>query len=209
MSLHTILWFIPACFALNMAFGPNNLLALTNGMRWGVGVALAASMARIAAFAIMIVITAVGLGALLIASEIAFSAIKWAGAAYLVWLGIKILRAGAPQIEHEAGAATALSLKKLAQQEFWVAIGNPKAILIFTAFFPQFLDAANYASSFTVLGVIFLILEVIAITIYAIAGRRLGRFAKGKSSFGWVNRVSGSMMIAFGAMLALAQRPSM
>ncbi|MBA3041440.1 MAG: LysE family translocator [Alphaproteobacteria bacterium] len=209
MSLHAILWFIPACFALNMAFGPNNLLALTNGMRWGVGVALAASLARIAAFAIMIVITALGLGALLTTSEVAFSAIKWAGAAYLVWLGIKILRAGAPQIERETKVRPALSLKNLALQEFWVAIGNPKAILIFTAFFPQFLDAANYASSFTILGVVFLILEMIAITIYAMAGRRLARFTTGKSALGWVNRVSGSMMIAFGAMLALAQRPSM
>jgi threonine/homoserine/homoserine lactone efflux protein len=209
MTAQTILWFIPACFALNMAFGPNNLLALTNAMRSGVGVALLASLARIAAFAIMIVITALGLGALLIASEMAFSAIKWVGAAYLVWLGIKILRAGAPSIARQDETNSARPIASLAKQEFWVAIGNPKAILIFTAFFPQFLDPANYAASFAILGVIFLVLELGAITIYALIGSRLGKLATNSTAFAWMNRMSGGAMIAFGTMLAFARRPAM
>ncbi|MHA7968169.1 LysE family translocator [Rhizobium sp. CAU 1783] len=208
MSLNTILWFIPACFALNMAFGPNNLLALTNAMRVGIGKALIASLGRIVAFAIMIVITALGLGALLIASEVAFSAIKWAGAAYLVWLGIKLLRSPAPIVGGLDEALPVRSTQSLARQEFWVAIGNPKAILIFTAFFPQFLDRGDYATSFAVLGTIFLVLELAAIAVYAFIGSHLGRFAGRPSVFAWMNKASGGLMIAFGAMLALARRPA-
>ncbi|MGX5664687.1 LysE family translocator [Rhizobium daejeonense] len=208
MSTDTILWFIPACFALNMAFGPNNLLALTNAMRAGIAAALAASLGRILAFAIMIVITALGLGALLIASEIAFSAVKWVGAAYLVWLGLKLLRAGAPRVGDLDAARPARTTASLARQEFWVAIGNPKAILIFTAFFPQFLDRGDYATSFAVLGVIFLLLEMAAIAIYAFIGSHLGRFAGNSNVFAWMNKASGGLMIAFGAMLALAHRPT-
>ncbi|WP_147182206.1 MULTISPECIES: LysE family translocator [Alphaproteobacteria] len=208
MSLHTILWFIPACFALNMAFGPNNLLSLTNAMRGGIGIALAASLGRLVAFAIMIAVTALGLGALLIASELAFSAVKWAGAAYLVWLGIKLLRAGGPKLGAVEATRPVRSLSVLARQEFWVAIGNPKAILIFTAFFPQFIDRNDYAASFALLGVIFLLLELAAIAIYSLIGSHLGRFATNSKAFSWMNRLSGGMMIAFGAMLALARRPA-
>lgn len=92
MSLHTYLLFLPACFALNMAFGPNNVLSLSNGARNGVLHSVTASFGRLAAFAIMIAITGFGMGALLLASETLFLVLKFGGAAYLVWLGIKLLR---------------------------------------------------------------------------------------------------------------------
>ena len=96
MSLQTLLLFIPACFALNMAFGPNNLLSLMNGARHGATPAIVASVGRLIAFLIMIVIAAVGLGALLMTSEVLFSVVKWVGAAYLVWLGMKVFVTKSP-----------------------------------------------------------------------------------------------------------------
>lgn len=209
MTLETILWFIPACFALNMAFGPNNLLSLTNALRNGVPVALLAAFGRIVAFAIMIAITALGLGALLIASELAFSLVKWMGAAYLVWLGVKVMRSSSPRPSPTGPAIQRPRLAGLLRQEFWVAIGNPKAILVFTAFFPQFLDRDHYLSSFAIMGVIFLLLELVAIAVYAVIGSHLGRLTARSSLFDWMNRVSGGLMIAFGAMLAFARRPAM
>ena len=92
MSGSTLLLFVPACFALNLAFGPNNLLSLTYGLQQGVRTAVLASGGRLVAFALMIGLTALGVGAVLAASEAAFTILKWAGAAYLVWLGVKILR---------------------------------------------------------------------------------------------------------------------
>ena len=81
MTLSSYLLFLPACFALNMAFGPNNLLSVGNGARHGVGIAVRASTGRLAAFALMIAVAGVGLGALLMASEVAFGLLKWIGAA--------------------------------------------------------------------------------------------------------------------------------
>lgn len=146
MNASSVLLFLPACFALNMAFGPNNLLSMTVGAKQGVSTALVAAMGRLLAFAIMIVVAALGMGSLLMVSETAFTVVKFAGAAYLIWLGIKILRANgrASTEQLELGKT---DIRGLARQEFLVAIGNPKAILIFTAFFPQFVDMNNYWTS--------------------------------------------------------------
>ena len=92
MDFDTLIVFVPACFALNMTFGPSNLLALTNGAREGIGKAATAALGRMVAYAGLIAITGIGLGALLAASALAFSIVKWAGAAYLVYLGIRLLR---------------------------------------------------------------------------------------------------------------------
>lgn len=207
MSFHTWLIFVPACFALNMAFGPNNFLALTNAARAGAGRAILVAQGRNLAFAIMIVITAVGLGALLAASAAAFTLIKVAGAAYLFYLGVRLLLARAPTIIASEAPADK-TLWQLARQEFWVAMGNPKAILIFTAFFPQFLTPDRYAQSFVIMGVTFLVLEAAAIALYALLGARLGPLMRKPATLRWFNRVSGTMMMAFGLGLLLARRPA-
>jgi threonine/homoserine/homoserine lactone efflux protein len=212
MSLQNYWLFLPACFAINMALGPNNLLSISNGARSGVREAILAATGRLLAFASMIAIAGLGLGALLLASETLFTLLKFGGAAYLVWIGIKLFRSGpalgAPAPDVSAGGPAASKLRRLAKQEFLVAAGNPKAILVFTAFFPQFVDRSAYAASFAVLGAIFLMLELVAIAIYAVIGARLGTFTKGSRGFRWFNRVSGSVMIGFGLLLALLRRPA-
>jgi threonine/homoserine/homoserine lactone efflux protein len=90
MPLETLILFVPACFAQNMAFGPNNLLSITVGARHGLRAALLAATGRMIAFVIMISVAAVGMGALLMASEIAFTIVKFLGSAYLVWLALKL-----------------------------------------------------------------------------------------------------------------------
>ncbi|WP_334175802.1 LysE family translocator [Pseudoxanthobacter sp.] len=207
MSLDTFLVFLPACFALNLAFGPNNLLALTNGARGGVSTAVGASVGRLAAFVIMIAITAIGLGAVLTASEVAFSVVKFAGAAYLVWLGVKILRARAP-IAALVGVAEKRPMASLQRQEFWVAAGNPKAILIFTAFFPQFVNPQAYAGSFVVISATFLALEIVGIAAYGALGARFSHMLDKGRVLKWFNRSSGAMMVGFGILLALTRRPA-
>jgi threonine/homoserine/homoserine lactone efflux protein len=100
------------------------------------------------------------------------------------------------------------SLRKLTLQELWVAAGNPKAILVFTAFFPQFVDPHAYALSFAVLGATFLGFELIAIVIYSFIGAKLGRYIRNGRTLKWFNRVSGTMMIGFGLALMFARRPA-
>lgn len=213
MPLHTYLLFLPACFALNMAFGPNNMLSLSNGACIGVLHSVTASFGRLVAFTIMIALTGFGLGALLLASETLFTVLKFGGAAYLVWLGIKLLRSKPTEqalaVTEQAGRQNRVSLLLTHfRQEFYVAAGNPKAILIFTAFFPQFVDRTHYALSFAVLGATFLMLELVAIAIYALIGARLRFLIVNPKGFVWLNRISGSLMIGFGTWLALLRRPA-
>lgn len=207
MPFETLLLFVPACFALNMAFGPNNLLSITIGARHGLRTAILAAAGRMVAFIMMIAVAAIGMGALLMASEVAFTVVKFLGAAYLVWLGIKILRSEV-ELPPERPDLDRHGVHGFIRQEFLVAIGNPKAILIFTAFFPQFVVPGSYWGSFVMLGAVFLALELLAIALYAYAGTRLSGLMRNARGLRWINRVSGGTMIAFGALLAAARRPT-
>ena len=213
MAVQNYWIFLPACFALNMAFGPNNMLSLSNGARDGMRYSILAASGRLLAFAGMISISGFGLGALLIASETLFTVLKFAGAGYLFWLGIKILCTTSVHLPSSAnnmlinGESFRDKLRRLAKQEFLVAVGNPKAILIFSAFFPQFVDRSSYVTSFLLLGTTFLLLELVAIAIYAALGARLGTLTHSAQRFRWLNRVSGAAMIGFGLILAFVRRP--
>lgn len=208
MSVETLLVFIPACFALNMAPGPNNLLSVANATRYGFWVATLAGAGRLLAFIGMIAIAAAGLAAVLPASLVAFYAIKLIGAAYLFYLAFQLWRA--KSIEQEANSPRAnQSLVALARQEFWVAAGNPKAILIFTAFLPQFVDIAEPATSqFFVLGAIFLVLEWVAIAAYACIGSHLRKWFSEPKRQQIFNRICASLLGAAGLGLLVARRTS-
>lgn len=199
-----LLVFLPACFAMNLAFGPNNLLSVSYGASHGVAFACRAGLGRIAAFVPMIALTAAGLGVLLSASALAFSAVKVAGALYLLWIGVQILRA-ASRGEAADAAAARDTLPAALRREALVALGNPKAMLIFAAFFPQFVDPADYWTGYAVVGGIFLALELAAIALYAAVGRAVARASGG--AVAWFQRVSGATMIGFAVLLLLARRP--
>lgn len=198
------LLFIPACFALNMAFGPNNLLALTNGAQHGVAFAVVASFGRLLVFVPMIIVSALGLGIILSTSALVFMVVKYVGAAYLIWLGIKILRSARAEAPSASDGQTQ-SLVSAARREALVAIGNPKAILIFAAFFPQFVSTDAYFQSYAILGIIFLGLEAVAITMYAAGGAVTAKTAINKLH--WLQGASGIGMMMFGTLLLFAKRP--
>ncbi|MCB1508203.1 MAG: LysE family translocator [Hyphomicrobiaceae bacterium] len=196
--------FLPACFALNLSPGPNNILALSNGARFGALRATLAGCGRLLPFAAMIVLTAIGLGALLAASAAAFTVLKLAGAAYLVWLGVKLFRAGAPVVE-EGSASEPLAA--MALRDGLIAATNPKAILIFTAVLPQFIEpGAPFVERFLTLGLVFLVLEVAAVAVYASGGALAARFGGGNAVLKHMNRVCGGALVLAGGALALARR---
>lgn len=205
MDLATLSLFLPACFALNMAPGPNNLLSVSNSTRYGYRTACVAGIGRLLAFAGMIALASAGLAVVLQTSELLFYAIKIAGAAYLFYLAWQLWRAD-PGAENVVTGAPA-GMLTLARQEFLVAAGNPKAILIFTAFLPQFVDPNQAVTpQFAVLGALFLILEWIAIGAYAYMGLHMRRwFAKprGKQIF---NRCCAGLLSAAASVLLMARR---
>lgn len=205
MDLATLSLFLPACFALNMAPGPNNLLSVSNATRYGYRRACVAGIGRLLAFAGMIALAAAGLAVVLQTSELLFYGIKIVGAGYLLYLAWQLWRAN-PAAE-DAVAAPANGLLALARQEFLVAAGNPKAILIFTAFLPQFVDPTRAITpQFMLLGVLFLLLEWIAISAYAYMGLHMRRWfaePRGKRIF---NRCCAGLLSAAASALLMAKR---
>lgn len=123
MDLASLLLFIPACFALNMAPGPNNLLSLHNASRYGLRTACVAGGGRLLAFSAMIALAAMGLAVVLHTSAYLFWVIKVAGAAYLFYIAWQLWRAPVGQVAEAAELQR--GTWQLARQEFLVAAGNP------------------------------------------------------------------------------------
>ncbi|MDR5886612.1 LysE family translocator [Vreelandella janggokensis] len=205
MSLMTILLFIPACFALNMVPGPNNLLSMANAKRYSVRTACYAGIGRLVAFVGMITLAAMGLATVLYTSEKLFLIIKVVGGLYLLWIAFQLWTADPSDNENEALGGR--SLLQLGRQEFLLAAGNPKAILIFTAFLPQFVDpAGSVGFQFLVLGILFLVLEWIAIAGYAFVGKVLRNWFSRPSMRRVFNRICSGLIGTAGIGLLLARR---
>ena len=195
--------FIPACFALNCAPGPNNMLAFSNAARLGLVPALLGGLGRMPAFMLLIGVTIVGLGAVLAASATAFIIVKMLGAAYLIYVGIQFWRKA-----RELAAARSLdsAIGTLMRRDFVIAISNPKAIAVFTAFFPQFIDASQPAwSQLAAMGGVFLALEVVAVALYVVGGVLLGKMLKSERIFVHLNRLVGAVLIASGGTMVLSR----
>jgi len=149
--------------------GPNNLLSMANAQRYGFKHAVGAGLGRISAFVVMIFLAATGLATILFASKTIFLAIKIIGALYLFWVAYKLWSSNVSEVEVQNQENS--NIYQLAKQEFLMAAGNPKAILIFTAFLPQFIEPTQNAGyQFFILGAVFLCLELLAISIYALFG---------------------------------------
>lgn len=207
------LLFAPVAVAIALTPGPNNFCGLNNGIRAGVGVALIATLGRAAAFAIFLAISAVGLGAMLLASETAFTVVKWVGACYLFWLGWRAWRSrefsglevvDGGEVKSPAGPVW---LKALIAQEFLLGITNPKAIILFAAVFPQFIDPGRPAvRQFVVLGAVYLAAEFVSTAVYAAGGRQIRRFIRTSRGVVRLNKATGGFFMGAGGLLLAANR---
>ncbi|AVO55369.1 LysE family translocator [Ectopseudomonas mendocina] len=203
MTLNDALLFAPVALLIAITPGPNNFCAMNNGIRHCVGTALLATTGRVVAFAFFLLVSAVGLGAMLLASEHVFTAIKWIGAAYLIYLGINAWRSRAFALSEQQDALPPRrNLWLAARQEFLIGISNPKAILLFAAIFPQFIRPDQPApEQFLYLGTTYLLAEYVASLLYALFGlqiRRLIRTARGVRN---LNRTTGAFFVGAGGVL--------
>jgi len=198
----TLAVFVPAAMLVAATPGANNLLSLVHGVKAGCGRTMFSLFGRMAAFALLLIAVVTGLGALLAASEVAFRIVKWVGVAYLAYLGLRMWRA--PAAESTAGDTAPA---KLLRKEFTVAITNPKAILLFTAFIPQFVDTgASATGQLFTLGAFYIVIEFAMATLYALAGSLLRR-ADGIARHGRLfNRIGGGMMMGASALLATTRK---
>ena len=171
----TLLAFALVSAVIMVVPGPSNFFLLAHGIGHGRRAALAAMTGIETASAIRILLTAAGLSALLASSAVAFNGIRWAGTAYLLYLGIRASRSSQPR--REAGSpARAVPLARSARKGLIVGLGNPKMVIFFLAFFPQFIHPAQGSAvgQILILGAVFWVLGAIWDLAFAYASGTIG-----------------------------------
>ena len=203
MTLHTWWLFVMMSFVVSGTPGPNMLLVMSTSARYGVRRALAAMAGCMTALVAMMCISAAGLGALLQAFPAVFDVLRWMGAAYLIYLGIKSWRAPVVVNMEEAPPISAAAAGALFQRGFLVAASNPKAILFAAAFLPQFITpSAARLPQFIILVVSFAIIEGGWYVAYAMGGRRIALHLRQARTLRLFNRLTGGAFVGFGALMA-------
>jgi len=202
MSMQAYLAFVAACIALALLPGPIVTLVIANGLRHGTRAALTNVAGAQAGLAIVIGIVAIGLTSLMATMGYWFDWVRFAGAAYLVWLGIKLIRFPVEGVKAEAPPPPRGGFFL---QGFLVLLSNPKVLVFFGAFIPQFMDMSrDHVSQVTLLGGTFMITGAMTDSIYALlAGRARKFFSERRTRL--VSRVSGGFMIGGGIWLALTR----
>lgn len=214
MATDELLLFLAAGLLLNLTPGPDVLCVVGHALRSGVRAGMVAACGVAAGCCVHIGAAAVGVGALLAASGTAFALLKWAGAAYLAYVGLRMLRAqpraALTAAAEGAGAASARGFKGIFWRGFWTNALNPKVALFFLAFVPQFIapGTAHPALAFVLLGVLFNANGLAVNLGWALAGAWLGRAsARVGRTLQWLERGAGLLFLGFGARLALSDAP--
>ena len=212
VSLDNMLAFAVASAILVIIPGPSLMFIIGRALQMGRRGAMLTVLGNALGLAVVIVLVGVGLGALLAASAIAFTALKLAGAAYLVWLGVQAIRhrGDGDGVPGEAGAAGS---ERSAAAVMWeaavVGFTNPKAIVFMAALLPQFVDPAAGAAlpQMLILGSVFLVVALASDSLIALAaGGARDWFARSPSRLRRLRAGGGVMMIGLGAALALSRR---
>jgi threonine/homoserine/homoserine lactone efflux protein len=214
--MHSLPLFIAAGLLLNLTPGPDVLYIVSRSLRSGTRAGIVAGFGITAGCFVHITAAALGLSALMAASGTAFGLLKWVGAAYLLWVGVRMLLAkpssdaAMPAAQDAGQAGQDVSMKIVFLGGFWTNALNPKVALFFLAFVPQFIapDTADKPLAFFLLGVLFNFNAVFVNLAWALlagwTARRVGVVQRGMH---WLQRGAGALFIGFGLRLALADQP--
>lgn len=213
-DIQHLMLFIAAGWLLNLTPGPDVLYIVTNALRSGARAGVVAGLGITAGCFVHIFAAAIGVGALLATSAMAFTVLKWVGAAYLVWIGIKMLLSRATLSPMDQASALSASvpprLGTVFIGGFWTNVLNPKVAIFFLAFVPQFIatDAPNKPLAFVLLGVLFNLNAIPVNSAWALTAAWMARRGAVQRGMHWLDRVAGAMFIGFGVKLALTDSPS-
>lgn len=202
------LWltFAAASIALLLIPGPTVLLVLSYALSKGRSVAVASAAGVALGDLIAMTASLLGLGALVLASATLFIALKWVGAAYLIYLGIKLLRS-APTSGLQLPAADTITASRVFGHTTAVTALNPKSIAFFIAFVPQFIQPNTpLVPQFTILITTFVTLAALNAFAYALAADRLRRVIARPDIITWITRAGGGALIAMGILTATLRR---
>ena len=207
MNATTLTVFALVAFVAIATPGPTVLLALANGSRHGVRRSLPGMFGAVLSDFVLGGAVALGLGALLAASEFWFSVDKWVGAAYLAWLGLRLLRSKGgldlSRLDEKHGSASA---RRIFGRSFLVAVSNPKGYLFCSALLPQFIDAsAPQWPQYLAIGLVFAGLDFTVMLAYALIGARAVRLLRQRAVL-CLDRSCGAALLALAGSLAFYRR---
>ncbi|GGY12221.1 LysE family translocator [Paludibacterium paludis] len=208
MTLATWLLFVTTVFFVSATPGPNMLLAMTHGIHHGMRGTFVTCLGLMSALALIMAVSAAGLGALLATSVTLFALVKYLGAAYLIYLGVRTWRARAEPLNADgARRAAPVPAGRRFRTGFLVAMSNPKAFIFFTALFPQFMNAhAPQGPQLAILAATFFAIEASWQFAYAAGGARLAGWLGSARRVRLVNRLSGGAFIGAGILLTGVSR---
>jgi len=202
MSLELYAAYLAACIVIIMVPGPTVTLIIASSMRHGARAGLANVAGTQAGIALMIVIAGIGLTTVIEAMGQWFGLLRLLGAAYLIWMGFQMIRSSGRLAPGEAAVAPRGGFFL---QGFLVAISNPKTLIFFGAFFPQFIDpAGNYALQIAVMGITALLFAAFSDSAYALAAGRAGSMLS-SHRVRLLSRISGGFLIGGGLWLAFSR----
>lgn len=208
MNTTTLLLFSLVALIAIATPGPTVLLALANGSRYGLRRSVPGMLGAVLSDFVLVGAVALGLGALLAASEFWFSVLKWVGAIYLAWLGLRMLRSQGGFEVPADGAATQghTGGRSIFAKSFLVAVTNPKGYLFCSALLPQFIDpAAAQAPQYITIAIVFASLDFLVMFGYAFTGAKAVRLLKA-SATRWLDRACGGALLALAGSLAFYRR---
>ncbi|HXH04411.1 MAG TPA: homoserine/homoserine lactone efflux protein [Candidatus Competibacteraceae bacterium] len=204
MPLTTWLAFLAASIVLSVTPGPGVVNTMSNALSYGWRRSLAAIFGLQAGLAGTIVLVGVGLGSLIAASSTAFTALKWLGVGYLIYLGWEKWRACAEFAVDSSRPAP--SPWKLFNQAVLVNLTNPKAIVFLVAFFPQFIDPArSYTEQVALMGFTAIVVDTLVMTGIAGLAAQLRRYVQDPRCMRLQNRLFGGLFMGAGMLLATAK----
>lgn len=208
LQLPQLLSFLGAAILLTLAPGPDNLMVLSvgvsRGRRHGLAFGLGAALGCLSHTTLAVL----GVSALIAASPIAFTALRVAGGLYLLWLGVGALRARESSLEAKAAAGTAPSLRGLFVRGLAANAVNPKVILFFLAFLPQFVDRGRggVAWQLAQLGLVFTAVSVILFGALGWFAGHVGAWLRRSPRAGlWLDRFAGGVFVAVGSRLLVSR----
>lgn len=203
MALHSWLLYLTAVIGLSLTPGPNGLLALTHGALHGHRKTLWTVTGGMLGFVVLMALSMFGIGALLQASAEALNVLKWLGGAYLVWLGVQLWSAPALRLA-AVGPAPSERGPRLFRQGLLSALSNPKVILFFGAFLPQFLDPrGDLWMQFAIMALTFALVEGLVEYLLARLAHRIRPWLE-RSGKGF-NRCCGGLFALMGAALPISR----
>jgi len=202
MSLTAWITYFAATLVLSITPGPGVFSSISSGLRHGFRLGLWNGVGMQAANAILVGVVSLGLGAILLASESLFAAVKWLGVAYLLYLGVVTWRARPKgfEVDRDDRARTA---REVFLRGFLVNITNPKGIIFFAAILPQFIDVARpQLPQYAIFAATTFSVDVVVMMAYTALAAKVLRVMKEPAHLRWVNRGLGGFFIAAGLALA-------